>query len=196
MGSTRAEPSTTPTVPSGELLRRARDGDAGALERLFARYLPALTRWVHGRVPAWARNGADSADFVQDTFLHTVRNLDAFEPQRDGALLAYLRRALLNRVNDQLRRGVRRPASAPLDERLPAGGASPLDSAIAEEDRRRYREALGRLRAADQRAIVASVELGYDYEQLALILKKPSAGAARVAVRRALLRLADEMRRG
>jgi DNA-directed RNA polymerase specialized sigma24 family protein len=54
---------------------------------------------------------------------------------------------------------------------------------------------LKRLRAADREAILGRLELGYSYEQLALILKKPTPGAARLAVRRALLRLSDEMRR-
>ena len=40
-------------------------------DRLFARYLPRLHRWAHGRVPTWARDGANTADFVQETVLHT-----------------------------------------------------------------------------------------------------------------------------
>lgn len=73
-----------------------------ALNRLFARYLPQLQRWAHSRVPHWARNAFDTGDIVQETRLHTFRNLHSFEPQREGALLGYLRRALLNRVRDQL----------------------------------------------------------------------------------------------
>jgi DNA-directed RNA polymerase specialized sigma24 family protein len=74
------------------------------------------------------------------------------------------------------------------------GGASPLQAAISEEERRRYQDALRRLPPADREAIVGRIELEYSYEQLALILRKPSAGAARMAVRRALMRLGDEMR--
>jgi RNA polymerase sigma-70 factor, ECF subfamily len=180
---------------SRELLRRARDGDPNALERLFARYLPQLQRWAHRRVPAWARNAADTGDLVQETLLHTLRNLGSFEPQRDGALLGYLRRSLLNRVRDQFRHAARHPAPDALDERTASPGASPLEFAIDQQDRRRYHAALKKLRPIDRRAIVACVELGYSYEQLALILDKPTAEAARLAVRRALLRLGDEMRR-
>ena len=46
---------------------------------------------------------------------------------------------------------------------------------------------------ADRTAIVASIELGYTYDQIALVLDKPSAEAARLAVRRALVRLGKEM---
>ena len=48
----------------------------------------------------------------------------------------------------------------------------------------------------NRQAILASIELGYSYDQIALVLNKPSAEAARLAVRRALLRLGEEMARG
>jgi len=182
------------------LWERARKGDSGALNRLFARYLPRLHRWAHGRVPTWARDGVDTADFVQETVLHTLRRLDAFEPQREGALMAYLRRALLNRIRDQFRLFSRRPGvdslSDELAEEVAGDNESPLDAAISRADQRRYRAALVRLRPIDRRAIVASIELGYSYEQLALVLNKPSAPAARLAVRRALIRLGREMHGG
>jgi RNA polymerase sigma factor (sigma-70 family) len=188
---------TNPPVsnpPSLELLRRARAGDSRALDRLFQRYLPSLHRWAHGRIPGWARNSVDTADVVQETVLQTIRNLGSFEPQREGALLGYLRRSLLNRIRDRFRYAARHPTPAELSELSPDTGASPLEIAIDEEDRRRYEEALTRLLPHDREAIVGRIELGYSYEQLALILKKPTPGAARVAVRRALLRLSDEMR--
>jgi RNA polymerase sigma factor (sigma-70 family) len=138
----------------------------------------------------------DTADVVQETVLHTIRNLGSFEPRREGALLGYLRRSLLNRIHDRFRYATRHPISVDLDEATPYTGASPLDLAIDEEDRRRYMTALGRLLPTDREAIVGRIELGYSYEQLALILKKPTPAAARVAIRRALLRLSDEMRCG
>jgi RNA polymerase sigma-70 factor (ECF subfamily) len=130
---------------------------------------------------------------VQDTVLQTLRNLGSFEPQREGALLGYLRRSLLNRIRDRFRYAARHPTTK-LSETSPDGGVSPLEFAIEEEDRRRYEAALSRLTPGDREAIVGRIELGYSYEQLALILKKPTPGAARVAIRRALLRLSDEMR--
>jgi RNA polymerase sigma-70 factor (ECF subfamily) len=155
--------------------------------------LPPLHRWAHGRIPRWARNAVDTADVVQDTVLQTLRNLGSFEPQREGALLGYLRRSLLNRIRDRFRYAARHPTKE-LSDTSPDSGASPLEFAIEEEDRRRYEAALNRLTPSDRDAIVGRIELGYSYEQLALILKKPTPGAARVAIRRALLRLSDEMR--
>jgi RNA polymerase sigma-70 factor (ECF subfamily) len=194
-GATPASsPSSNPA--SQELLRRARAGDPQALNRLLERYLPALHRWAHGRLPGWARHSMDTGDVVQDTVLQTVRNLDSFEPQREKALLHYLRRSLLNRIRDRFRYARRHPTADGVDENSPDDGPSPLELAIDEQDRRRYEAALDRLAPSDREAIVGRIELGYSYEQLALVLKKPTAGAARVAVRRALLRLGEQMRHG
>lgn len=179
---------------SRALLRRARAGDSQALSKLFGGVLPVLRRWAHGRVPRWARNAVDTDDLVQETVLRTMRRLQSFEPEGDDALLHYLRRSLLNRVRNQLRYSARHPRADLADDH-PDPGMSPLEFVIAEENRSRYVRALGRLRAIDRTAIVGRLELGYSYEQLALVLDKPTPGAARVSARRALLRLAQEMRR-
>ena len=47
------------------LVRRAHDGDQAAVNELFARYLPRLQRWAHGRLPSWARGSLDTHDLVQ-----------------------------------------------------------------------------------------------------------------------------------
>lgn len=184
-----------PSVDSQDLLRRARGGDADAADRLFARYLPQLRRWAHGRLPKWTRGALETADVVQETVLRTFRHLGSFEP-RDGALLGYLRRALRNHILDQFRLGDRRPRTVPLDDEHPDGAESAFEVTAGRETRERYVAALARLRPADRNAIVGRLELGYSYEQLALILDKPTGQAARLALRRALLRLAREMEHG
>ena len=198
MRSDPVEPSSKEAASAAttrELLHRARSGDNDALNRLFSRFLPHLQRWAHRRVPGWARNAADTGDFVQETFLQTIRNLGTFEPQRDGALLGYLRRSLINRIRDQFRHAERHPR-APLDDlQVVDPAASPLEFVINRQNRQRYVNALARLKDTDRTAIIGRIELGYSYDQLALILDKPTGGAARLTVRRALLRLADEMRR-
>jgi DNA-directed RNA polymerase specialized sigma24 family protein len=75
-------------------------------------------------------------------------------------------------------------------------GPSPLDLAIRAENIDRYERALQRLAAADREAVIGRIELQYSYEELAVALNKPSAAAARMAVTRAMKRLAGEMRNG
>jgi RNA polymerase sigma-70 factor, ECF subfamily len=177
-----------------ELIERARAGDQAALERLFARHLKPLQRWASGRLPEWARDLADTDDLVQDALIQTFKKLDDFEPRGVGALLAYLRQAVLNRLRDELRRTGRRPEMADLDGLEIDGTISPVEQAIQREAVERYRHALARLKPDERDAIIGRVEMGYSYEELAAALGKSSADAARKAAQRALLRLAEEMK--
>jgi RNA polymerase sigma factor (sigma-70 family) len=176
------------------LLERARAGDRDALEVLFARCVPLLRRWAQGRLPRWARDAADTQDLVQETVLQTFKRLDTFEPRREGALQAYLRQAVMNRIRDELRRFERRPPPDGLDSNAPDSGPSPLEEAIGRQATEQYERALTRLKPEDREAIVARVELGYSYEELAEALGKPTPDAARKAAQRALVRLAAELR--
>ena len=178
------------------LLAFARAGNREAVEILYARYFPRLRRWASGRLPPWARDAQETQDLVQDTLLQALRHLEHFEPHHEGALQAYLRQTLLNRIRDELRRIRRRPAVTALDGREMERGPSPLEAAIGNEAIVRYEEALTRLRPEEREAVIARVELGYSYAELAASLGKPSPDAARKAAERALVQLAEEMRRG
>ncbi len=178
------------------LLDRARLGDKTALDQLFGRFLRPLQRWAKGRLPAYARDLADTDDLVQDTLVQTFRRIDSFEPRGVGAFQAYLREAVLNRIRDEIRRKRRRPERGELDEREADRAASPVEQAIGREAVDRYERALTRLRPDEREAIIARVEMGYSYEELAEALRKPSPDAARKAAKRALVRLAVEMERG
>ena len=57
------------------------------------------------------------------------------------------------------------------------------------------KRALQRLTVEEREAIIARVEMGYSYEELAEALGKPTPDAARKAAHRALVRLAEEMER-
>jgi len=179
-----------------QLIDRARAGDHEALERLFARHLKPLQRWASGRLPGWARDLADTDDLVQDTLVQTFKRIERFEPRGIGALQAYLRQAVLNRIRDELRRKGRRPELTDLDELVVDGEQSPLEQAIGHEAVDRYERALERLKPEEREAIIARLEMGYSYEELAEALGKPTPDAARKAAQRALVRFAEEMKRG
>lgn len=178
-----------------DLLQRARAGDEAALELLVARYLPRLQRWASGRLPRWARDITETQDLVQETLIQTLRKIEAFEPHHDGALQAYLRQGILNRIRDEMRRAGRRPAAGVLDSQVEDPEVSPLESAIGAEAVARYERALGRLRREDREAIIARVELDCSNSEIAELLRKPTANAARMTVERALVKLAEEMRK-
>ncbi|MCP3981308.1 MAG: sigma-70 family RNA polymerase sigma factor [bacterium] len=190
----RQSPSTAEA--SVQLILRARGGDRRALESLFRRYVPAMRRWAAGRLPRWTRDMLDTDDLIQDTLLRTCRRLESFEPRHDGALEAYLRQALRNRIADEVRRMLRRGPTEELSPAEPSPEASPLEEAIGSQMLARYEGALQKLSEDERRAVVARVEMGKDYAEIARDLGKPTADAARMAVSRALLRVAREMGHG
>jgi RNA polymerase sigma-70 factor, ECF subfamily len=181
---------------SFDLVLRAKGGDDGAIEELCARYLPRLKRWAHGRVPASSRSMLDTEDLVQDVLLQTVRHVDTFQPRHEGAFAGYMRRALLNRLCDEGRKGRRRPIVASIEDEHEDEGPSPLESAIGKDALERYEAALERLKPQDRELIIARVELGFSAAEIAAEFGKPSAAAAQMAVSRALVKLAEEMTRG
>jgi RNA polymerase sigma factor (sigma-70 family) len=184
---------------SRDLLARARAGDQGALSMLFRRHAGALRRWAHGRLPHWARSVSDTTDIVQDALLRTFRRIDVFEDRGKGALEAYLRQVVDNLITDEKRKVARRPVG-PLDDAvagaLPALGPSPFQLTLDEEKERRYKTALTALTEDERRLVVGRLELGYTYQQLAAISQRPTQEAARQAVRRAVIKLAERMSGG
>lgn len=188
--------SERPLESTLDLLHRARHGDDQAVDALFSRYLPPLRRWASGRLPQWARDMTSTDDLIQDALLQTFRRLPEFEPRGVGALHAYLRQAVHNRIRDELRRKARRPDLTTIKDIEPAAAPSPLEAAIGQQGLELYERALDRLRPEERDAIVARIEMGFSYAELAEALGKPSAEAARKAAQRALVRLAEEMKRG
>jgi RNA polymerase sigma factor (sigma-70 family) len=182
------------TDSSIDLLVKAQLGDDDALDRLLARYLPRLQRWASGRLPTGARTMRDTGDLVQEAVIRALQHLDTLELRTEGSLLAYLRQAIHNSLIDLHRRAARPPERVEIPDDAPARVTSPLEAAIGSEALERYDAALAQLSQADREAIVLRVELGYDYEEIAAELHKPSAAAARMTVARALMRLAREMR--
>src|SRR3954468_5996459 len=192
------DPAAAPSGPRGldstfDLVERAKRGDGDALNQLFARYLPSLRRWASGRLPRWSRDLMDTDDLVQETVVRAVKRLDRFESRHEGGVPGDLREAAVNRIRDEIRRTKRSPGVSELDENASDHGASPLESAIGAEAVERYEAALARLRPEEREAIVARVEMDGSYQQVAEALGKSSPDAARMAVSRALLRLAEEM---
>ena len=164
---------------------------------LFRRHGPELRQWARGRLPRWARSVADTTDVVQDVLLRTFRRIDRFEDRGRGALRGYLRRSVMNRIHDEMRKVVRRPTGE-LEERL-------LQSARASSRRRstrRWTPARAPLQggARDAQRGRAHARGRPHRARVQLRPACPHRGratpeAARQAVRRAVKKLAERMPR-
>ncbi len=186
-------PSTLDAVATMDLVERARGGDDTAWEMLMRRYRGPLERFARSRLARQPHRLADTDDVVQDVTIKVFRRLHCIELRFPGALLAYLRRSVSNRVADEHRRAVRQGPTSTLDDNLPDGHQSPLDLTIDRDKVRAYRAALLTLSHDDRLAIVMRLERGEGYDAIAARLGKPTPNAARVAVARAMFKLAKHM---
>jgi len=178
------------------LLLRAKVGDEQAREALFARYLPRVRRWAHGRLPANSRSLLNTDDLAQEVMCRAIATLETFEPRHEGAFQGFLRQVMMNRVRDEVRGARRRPTDELIADEHIAADPSPMELAIGQEALERYEAALQRLKAQDRELIVARCELDFSHEEIAALFDKPTPSAARVAVGRALTKLSEEMARG
>jgi RNA polymerase sigma-70 factor (ECF subfamily) len=177
-----------------ELVVRARSGDRQAAEALLQRSVPQLKRWAHGKLPAAARGALDTGDLVQETVLHVLRRLDTFQPRHVGAMQAYLRQSVLNRIRDEVRRIGRHPTPCELPADMPSDTPSPLEQAVEAEAVGRYQQALGTLSVRDRQLVVARIEAQWSHDEIARHFGMPTADAGRMAVSRALRRLLDSVK--
>ena len=181
-----------PSDSTLHVLERARSGDENAGRLLFERALPAIRGWAHGRLPRYARGSDDTEDVVQHAFLNTLGNIKRFQHRTVGGLQAYLRRAVINRVRDLIRRSMRRGVKVDEPPERTDSSASPLESAIMRQQVDRFLTALATLRPSDRQVIVWRIELGYSAEEIAAMLGK-STPAAGMTITRALARLAKAL---
>jgi RNA polymerase sigma-70 factor (ECF subfamily) len=175
--------------PTIELIVRAQAGDGNATEALLQRCLPPLKRWAHGRLPISARGSLDTDDIVQNAALHMLSRLDRFEPRHVGAMQAYLRQSVINRIRDEVRRIGRQPPPIEIPDDLPSDRETPLETAIQAEEYERYRVALMQLRPRDRELIVARIEMQWSLAEIAHRFNLPTVEAVRMAVMRAMRRL-------
>jgi RNA polymerase sigma-70 factor, ECF subfamily len=178
------------------LLLRAKGGDEQAREALFTRYLPRVRRWAHGRLPAHSRSLLNTDDLAQEVLCRAIVSLEKFEPRHEGAFQGFLRQVMMNRVRDEVRSARRRPTGELVEDEHLAEDPSPMELAIGQEALERYEASLQRLKPQERELIVARCELDFSNEEIAALFDKPSVSAARMAVGRALARLAEEMARG
>lgn len=85
-------------------VRAARDGDRGALNALFARYLPWVLDTVALRLGRRRQDLGGVEDIVQESLLDAFRSIDRFQERSEGSFRHWLARIVENNVRDQERR--------------------------------------------------------------------------------------------
>jgi RNA polymerase sigma-70 factor (ECF subfamily) len=157
----------------GELLDRARRGDASAFRRIVERYEGIVAATVIGMLGPG--DGAD--DVGQETFIRLHAALDEF--RGDSSLRTYLTRIATNLSLNALRGRKRRWRRFVSRDEAEERAAPPLDADAAgdlreeveaEERRRRVRAAVRRLGSKQRAVVVLRMMEGYSTRETAEIL--------------------------
>ncbi len=174
------------------LVAAARRGDLDAFNELVLAYQDRLYNLAYRILgdPAMAE------DAVQEALIAAYRALETF---RGGSFLAWLRRTVVNRCYDELRRRKRRPTVSwesfgELDEEanpfLVNGHPNP-EEAAQQAELSDFLQAAIRALPPDQRVVLVLSDVeGMDYEQIARTLGVPL-GTVKSRLARARARLRD-----
>ena len=171
--------STFSIVVDQLLLRRARDGDAAALERLFCTFQTP----VHNLARRLCRNSHDAEDILQETFLEVVRSIGRF--RGEGSFAGWVRRITASKALMRLRQRQHEE----LPDELPA--AAQLSSQSQHPATRADLEAaLARLSDAARAVLWLHEVEGYNHEEIGAMMGK-TASFSKSQLARAWTRLRD-----
>jgi RNA polymerase sigma-70 factor (ECF subfamily) len=189
-------------------VRAAQGGDGGALDRLFARYLPRVRAMVAARTGRLQRECAEIEDLVQETFRDAIVGLRQIDHASEGMFVAWLARCVENNVRDQARRGLAqkrgggkvKPFAAlqtSLSESLFAGREDPASQvARGKEAEERIERALLALGPRYREVIALRVHGELSYREIAAAMGLPSENTANVLFLRARARLQQVLEHG
>lgn len=101
----RGEPFSLPegfeSDESADLIARAKQGDAAALNELFARYHAIMVEVARRRIGPRLRLKEDPVDLAQTTFREATRDFARYEYRGPGSLLKWLIQILQNKIRDK-----------------------------------------------------------------------------------------------
>jgi RNA polymerase sigma-70 factor (ECF subfamily) len=191
-------------VSTSDLIRRARQYEARAIDQLLESYRHYLRLLARTGIDASLQGKADPSDLVQETFLKAHQHFGQFRGRGEAELTAWLRQIMARNLADLVRRyhlaeGRRAgrewsleqlltESSQALDNLLAGAAASPSESARQREMSVVLANALAELSDEQREVIVLRSLQEQDWPKVARRMGR-SAGAVRMLWVRALKRL-------
>ena len=182
------------------LLRRARHGDADAIDALLSPLRVQLLRFVELRLDRPLRARLDASDIVQESFIEAQRRLADFDDRRPMPFRIWLLKLTAERLaKARVKHLVRQRRAAgrevPLPERSSmalaaqlAHHSTPSEHAIRIERKKAVAEQVSRLKESQREILMLRHVDGLNYEEIGLMLAI-NAATARQRYVRALMRL-------
>jgi RNA polymerase sigma-70 factor (ECF subfamily) len=190
---------------SFDLVRRAKQGDAQALNRLFERYYERVRAVVRMRLGSKLREVVESGDVLQETFKEAVVAFERFEIREDASIINWLARLAEHKIigladfhgarKRDHARNVPMPeldhpsSTSPLKLEHVDGSTQPLEKIVRNEEVDRVVRAIAELSEEHRELILHRNYMGASWEAVAKETGRPSAAAARMAHARAMIEL-------
>lgn len=92
-----------------ELIARAMQGDAAAVEQLLLHHYDPLLRSISKRVPRHLASAIHPEDILQQTYLKAFRSIATFQPRSEHSFYAWLKVIAQRQLLDELRRHANDP---------------------------------------------------------------------------------------
>lgn len=177
-------------LPFSSALERARALDEAALSWLYRRYLPAVYRFVLGRVG----DTHLAEDLTSETFMAMVESIERSRASDELAFAAWLIGIARNKVAEHYRRQASRPVTQgelqPWEEPWAlAESGDPLGVVTSRERWGEVVDALRQLTEEQRTVLLYRCVLGYETDEVARLLHRQP-GAIRALQFRALASLA------
>jgi RNA polymerase sigma-70 factor, ECF subfamily len=196
--------STSERDNTSTLILSAQQGNSSALEELFARYTPLVSRMVALRLGVPAVDIHAHEDLVQEALLSAIRSLDTFEYRGEGSFRNWMAGIVTNRIRDDVRRRralkrhptLDRPAPGSASDRQIWSGlrdpdSSPSERAMRHELAERIEQALLGLGERYRRVYELRRIAEMPYDQIAEEMGLSGAASARAMFARTLSKIAD-----
>jgi RNA polymerase sigma factor (sigma-70 family) len=174
-------------LDEANLIQRARKGDPAALAEIYARYQPAIYRYIFYRVG----DAGTAEDLSGEAFVRLVEGIDRF-PRQGGMLLAWLYSIAHNLVADRHRRAGQSPPLRP-EEQPAADVTDPQETTEQRPTPQHLTAAIARLTDDQRQVILLKFIEGLDDEPVARILGQP-ADAVQLLQQQALTALSTAWR--
>ena len=193
-----------------DLVLKAQEGDAQALNRLFERYYERVRRIVRLRLGAKLRESVESGDILQETFIAAVRSFENFEMREEASLINWLSRLAERQIiaaadyygakkrdqrrNVSLSGAIVDTGSVRVPLSFPDQTTRPLDWLAATEEQKIVEGCLDQLPEEYRELILLRNYAGASWEAVAEETGRPSAAAARMIHARAMIELGRLLR--
>jgi RNA polymerase sigma-70 factor (ECF subfamily) len=190
-----------------DLLRRAQDGEGGAVDQLFGRYYERVRRIVRMRIGPVLRKRVDSGDILQETFIAALESFDRFEVRDEASFISWLARIAQRQVFAAVDHHSAQKRDAGRDVPLvhsvrtgavgidpAADGMSPLEELSHSEQTSLVEDCIAELPEPYRELIILRDYAGGSWELIAEETGRPSAAAARMMHAKALIELGKLVR--